>query len=333
MDWNNLTYKPKVSIVIPAYNAANYLSEAIDSALDQTYPHIEIIVVNDGSTDDGATAEIAKSYGDKIVYVEKANGGSSSALNAGIQRMTGEWFSWLSHDDLYYPTKIEKQIEFLNALNPINERIEHCVLFAAAEQIDKDGKIIRRPNVRWEKKKADFVANVPNNSHLICEPTENVFHGCGGLIHRNVFETVGKFDESMRLVNDMDMWFRIYAAGYKIFYIPDVLVRGRIHSKQISRLIGFSYHNHEQDLYWDGSLNWLKDNVPEDYPLFVKYGCNAYAKTRNREAEEAFAYVKAHDRRYTLKLVWLKLYYMFYAGTRRFLKNVYIKLFLKNVDD
>lgn len=87
-------YHPKVSIVIPAYNASNYLSEAIDSALAQSYDNIEIIVVNDGSKDGGATAEVAKKYDDKIRYFEKENGGSSSALNVGVQNMTGEWFSW-----------------------------------------------------------------------------------------------------------------------------------------------------------------------------------------------------------------------------------------------
>ena len=80
-------YSPKISIVIPAYNASNYLSEAIDSALAQTYPNVEIIVVNDGSKDDGATRAVALSYGDKIRYFEKENGGSSSALNMGIATM------------------------------------------------------------------------------------------------------------------------------------------------------------------------------------------------------------------------------------------------------
>ena len=105
-------FNPKISIVIPVYNGEKYMKEAIDSALDQTYKNTEIIVVNDGSTD--KTEEIALSYGDKIRYFYKGNGGQSSALNFGIEKMTGELFSWLSHDDVYYPQKIEKQIAFLN---------------------------------------------------------------------------------------------------------------------------------------------------------------------------------------------------------------------------
>ena len=95
------TASPLISIVIPVYNGSNYLREAIDSALRQTYKNIEVLVINDGSNDNGATARIAKSYGKKIRYFEKPNGGVATALNMGIQKMRGEYFSWLSHDDLY----------------------------------------------------------------------------------------------------------------------------------------------------------------------------------------------------------------------------------------
>ena len=104
----------KVTIVIPVYNGSNYLAEAIDSALAQTYKNIEILVINDGSNDNGATEKIAKSYGNKIRYFKKENGGVATALNLGIEKMSGEYFSWLSHDDLYYPEKIEKQIKFIS---------------------------------------------------------------------------------------------------------------------------------------------------------------------------------------------------------------------------
>ena len=93
-------FHPLVSIVIPVYNGSNFVREAIDSALAQTYDNVEIIVVNDGSTDEGKTREIALSYGDKIRYFEKPNGGVSSALNMGISNMQGQYFSWLSHDDM-----------------------------------------------------------------------------------------------------------------------------------------------------------------------------------------------------------------------------------------
>jgi len=93
------------------------MREAIDSAIAQTYNNIEIIVVNDGSNDNGKTREIALSYGDKIRYFEKENGGVSTALNLGIKEMKGEYFSWLSHDDVYYPNKIERQVKELEGLD------------------------------------------------------------------------------------------------------------------------------------------------------------------------------------------------------------------------
>ena len=104
---------PLVSIVIPVYNGSNYMREAIDSALAQTYSNIEIIVVNDGSNDGGATRDIALSYGDKIRYFEKENGGVSTALNLAIKNMRGQYFSWLSHDDVYLPEKVQTEIDAL----------------------------------------------------------------------------------------------------------------------------------------------------------------------------------------------------------------------------
>src|SRR5258708_2119463 len=98
--------QPLVSIVIPVFNGADFLREAIDSALAQTYPRKEIIVVNDGSTDGGATESITKAFGGKIRYFFKPNGHVASALNYGIANMAGDYFSWLSHDDMYYPNKI-----------------------------------------------------------------------------------------------------------------------------------------------------------------------------------------------------------------------------------
>ena len=102
------TFNPLVSIVIPVYNGSNYLcAGGSNSALAQTYKNIEVIVVNDGSNDKGKTRKIALSYGHKIRYFEKENGGVATALNLGIEKMKGEYFSWLSHDDLYSPRKVE----------------------------------------------------------------------------------------------------------------------------------------------------------------------------------------------------------------------------------
>ena len=138
-------YQPKVSIVIPVYNGANYLDESIQSALCQTYSNIEVIVVNDGSCDNGATEVVAQKYSNRIFYFSKENGGVSSALNMGIKKATGEWISWLSHDDLYYPQKIEKQILLLNKI--ISEKkdvdLSRTVVFCDGELIKANGDFLR----------------------------------------------------------------------------------------------------------------------------------------------------------------------------------------------
>ena len=315
-------YTPKVSIVIPAYNASNYLSEAIDSALAQTYPNVEIIVVNDGSKDNGETEQVALSYGDKIRYFSKENGGSSSALNLGISKMTGEWFSWLSHDDLYVPEKVEKQITYIQSLKIDKSDLSKHIFFSASELIDAEGKTIRSCNIKQVKKLANKVNSFSHNGHLIAEPTVYNFHGCSCLIHRDAFADIGFFDEQLRLLNDVDFWFRLYAANYIIHYIPEALVKGRVHAKQVSKSIGYSYHNPEQDMFWERSMNWLLENHPQEENLFLLYGRNAYLKTRNVDGNRAFEHLNCgRIKKHTLKSI-----YKCRAFFRNFAKNVYLKL-------
>ncbi|MGE0527783.1 MAG: glycosyltransferase family 2 protein, partial [Bdellovibrionales bacterium] len=106
--------KPLVSIVIPVFNGEEFLEQAIASALDQDYPNLEILVINDGSVD--GSARIANKFGAAIRYFEKSNGGVATALNEGLQRMSGDYFSWLSHDDLYSSNKISAQMARLAEL-------------------------------------------------------------------------------------------------------------------------------------------------------------------------------------------------------------------------
>jgi glycosyltransferase involved in cell wall biosynthesis len=319
-------YRPKVSIVIPAYNASNYLAEAIDSALAQTYPNLEIIVVNDGSRDDGATRAVALSYGDKIRYFEKPNGGSSSALNMGIANMTGEWFSWLSHDDLYTPAKLETQIRYIQEKQIPEEELWRHIFFAGSDLIDGNGNTIHSCDLREARRTAAFVDSLANNAPLIAEPTHYLFHGCSCLVHRKAFEETGVFNEKLRLLNDLDLWFRLYAAEYRVHYIPESLVKGRVHGAQVSKSIGYSYHNPEQDMFWERSLDWLLDNHPQEERLFFLFGRNAYLKTRNADGARAFAHVVRCAPRTRVKLGILRSAYVCRAAVRSFAKKVYLKI-------
>lgn len=222
----NGTFNPLVSIVIPVYNGANYMREAIDSALAQTYNNIEIIVVNDGSCDGGLTEQIAKGYGEKIKYIYKKNGGVSSALNTGIRNMNGEYFSWLSHDDVYMPDKIEKEIAALSKTE--NKAMLVCCGYVP---IDKNSQLIgKMPNVSSENIK------ILSWEYMMSRLFENFpIHGCAFLIRKTVFEEVGLFEESLRFYQDGFMWFKIFMAKYSVLSIPDICVQGRVHSQQLTQ--------------------------------------------------------------------------------------------------
>lgn len=225
-------YEPLVTIIIPVYNGSNFMREAIDSALAQTYKNLEILVINDGSRDDGASEKIALSYGDRITYYSKENGGVSTALNFALRKMHGEWFSWLSHDDLYYPEKIEKQISFINQLleeDPqlnLNKIAIHC----ATESIDKDGKVIKTPSyadIQVKENTLDVIIGNVYNYRL---------SGCSFLLPYTCYQDVGGFREDIRTVSDVEYWYRLLFNGYQFYCMKDdILVKNRSHGKQVGK--------------------------------------------------------------------------------------------------
>lgn len=208
---------PRVTIVIPVYNGASFLNEAIDSALGQTYANIEVIVVNDGSDDDNATHALALSFGARIRYFSKDNGGVASALNLAIRNMTGEYFSWLSHDDLYCAEKVAQQMAFLNGRDA-----DRTVVYSDYSIFTDAHNTPAVPVC---------MSGVPAEHFRYWLTTHSALHGCSLLIPRSVFETVGYFDENLRTTQDYDLWFR--AAGvYAFVHLPSVLVHARHHNGQ-----------------------------------------------------------------------------------------------------
>lgn len=210
-------FSPLVSIVIPVYNGSDYLSEAIDSALAQTYPNLEIVVVNDGSCDDGATERIALSYGDKIRYFSKVNGGVATALNTAIEKMTGEYFSWLSHDDLYAPDKVETQIRALSKMKDVDRVILYGDIAVFTDD-PKQASELHLPEVPPE----NFRCFLTTNSSL---------HGCTLLIPKTAFDECGVFDVGLRTTQDYELWFRL-AGRYRFVHQPMILVKARRHAEQ-----------------------------------------------------------------------------------------------------
>jgi hypothetical protein len=229
-------FHPKVSIIIPVYNGSNYLREAIDSALAQTYDNFEVIVVNDGSNDNGKTEKICKSYGNKIRYIKKENGGVASALNRGIKEMKGEYFSWLSHDDVYYPNKIEKQINFLKT-----QEDKKTILYSSYDFINQDGIIEKTMRLSKE----NSFESLNNRFYPFFKLLLN---GCTMLINKELLIEQGGFDESLRTTQDYDLWYKILKKN-DIRYIDSPLIQSRIHPQQESRK-NISTHIKECDNFW-----------------------------------------------------------------------------------
>lgn len=207
---------PLVSILIPVYNGANYLAEAIDSALAQTWKPLEVVVIDDGSEDE--TAAICARYGERIRYFYKVNGGVATALNLGLRVMRGEFFSWLSHDDLYTPDRIEIMVgEYRKRMRRGGGDLLLCSDF---DVLDGDGAYLD-------------TARAPRAvGHLAA--VELVPHGCSMLVPRSHFERAGGFHPGLPTTQDADMWLRLQRDA-RLEPVGRVTVRSRLHDAQGSR--------------------------------------------------------------------------------------------------
>lgn len=225
----------KVSVIIPVYNAEQYIRESIKSVLDQTYTDIEVIAVNDGSTD--KSLEILREYENKIKVISKANGGTASALNTGIKAMSGEWFKWLSADDLLYPCAIE---ELVNSAKKVEDK-ENAILYSNYDIIDDGGNIIEHfiePNYN-ELDQFEF------NTILL---DHYVGNGTTSLIHKSALDKYGLFDESIGFQEDYELWLRYCLLhNCRLYLIPKILAKYRVHQNQLTaKKIGESLKNAEK---------------------------------------------------------------------------------------
>ncbi|MCX6782233.1 MAG: glycosyltransferase [Candidatus Magasanikbacteria bacterium] len=209
----NANYNPKVSIIIPVYNGLNYLNEAIDSALAQTYENVEVIVVNDGSNDEGKTEKIALSYGEKIKYFFKENGGVSTALNLGLKKMEGDYFSWLSHDDKYLPNKTKEQVDY------IRNNSDARIVFSDTGSIDEQKKTINLDVKQQDCPQELFGAAYYFKAYI---------YACSLLVDKKCFELIGDFNEKNHTTQDVEFVMNILG-NYSVHYLPQVLVLRRDH--------------------------------------------------------------------------------------------------------
>jgi len=212
-----------VSIIIPSYNYGHFICRAIDSAINQTYPNIEIVVVDDGSTDD--TLSRISDYGDKIQIVSQANQGASAARNRGIQEASGEFIAFLDADDCYRPENIAKK---MNVLLAKDSQYQWC--YSNCIWINEQGEHISRGDEMPEmliSQKAE--GNVLQQALAGALLGSNLF-----VFHREVLVAVGGFDEKLRVLEDYALYVFV-AALFPIAYIDEVLVDIHTHEKSLSQ--------------------------------------------------------------------------------------------------
>ena len=208
---------PKVSVIIPTYNNAAHIIEAIDSVLAQAEKDLEIIVVDDGSTDN--TKEMIQPRTNQIKYFYKTNGGPASSRNLGIRNASGQYIAFLDSDDSWLPDKLEKQLRVIESDPKVG------LVACGTLEVSSEGKLIR------EVKRKNYA----RRKQLIREMYEGNVIGGGStaLVRKSCFDEIGLFDEHLHGVEDWDMWLRI-ALSYDVAFVAEALTKARILPNSVS---------------------------------------------------------------------------------------------------
>ncbi|NPV46736.1 MAG: glycosyltransferase family 2 protein [Armatimonadetes bacterium] len=199
-----------VSAIIPAYNAADTLGRAIDSVLAQTYPHIEIIVVNDGSTDH--TERVVTENYPQVRYHYQENRGLAHSRNVAASLATGEVLAMLDADDAWLPTKVERQLQVLRECPDIAAVSCHRVRV----KVDAEGRELWRrssPHADGRLQEIGFLEEIWGNK--VCGPAI--------MVRRSAFERHGGYDPTLLAIEDLDLWLRMIAAGDKVAVLREPL--------------------------------------------------------------------------------------------------------------
>jgi glycosyltransferase involved in cell wall biosynthesis len=214
----------KISAIIPLYNGAPYIEEALRSVLAQTRPADEIIVVDDGSTDAGPELVRRMALAHRIVLLSKPNGGQSSARNFGIAHATGDLIALLDQDDAWYPNHLEELLKpFTTPQYP-----ELGWAYSNLDEVDATGGMVRRFLLRV------VPAGHPKRDLYACLSQDMFILPSATLISRKAFDAVGGFDEQLTGYEDDDLFLRIFRAGYDNVYIDQPLSRWRIYGASAS---------------------------------------------------------------------------------------------------
>ncbi len=199
-----------ISVIIPVYNGEKFLAEALESVFVQDYSPLEIIVVDDGSTD--GTAALLSTYGERIRSVHQSNQGPAAARNRGLEIAGGELIAFLDADDLWLSGKLRRQIDYLDIHPTVRVVATHMETFTS----ENASWIPGLNRAYWESRPPGLLP-----STLLCQ--------------RTAFDVVGQFAADMRLAEDTDWLFRVKEKGLPIGVVDQVLVRKRIHQTNLTR--------------------------------------------------------------------------------------------------
>lgn len=210
--------KPGVSVIIPAYNYAHYLPRTLDSILKQDYPNVEIVVIDDGSTDN--TREVVGAYGDKVRYVFQKNAGLSAARNTGIREAQCEYLGFIDADDEWRPTLISRIMDAFLRLPD-----EFAIVACHYDYIDADSNILPVKNIIPVEEREfdcrDFILKTR-------------FTSSSAVIKRKAFTTCGDYDVTLKSSEDRDIWIRI-ASRFRVYIVGERLSLIRRHPHNMSK--------------------------------------------------------------------------------------------------
>ena len=227
---------PTVSVIIPTYNCASYLGVAIDSALAQTYQNVEIVVVDDGSTDD--TRRLLAPYGDKISYYYENQSGVPAARNVGVQHAQGDLIAFLDADDIWFPEKLSTQVGALLQFP------EAGLVFSDKRAFDAGGVIIDayfHSLGNWFERHRIGKTDVAYGWLYRELLNANDITTSSALVRKDVLEKVGPLDEILRMGDDYDLWLRI-AREYKLIFINQVLTEYRVQPNGLSGCVDIRHY-------------------------------------------------------------------------------------------
>ncbi len=208
---------PLVSVIVPTFNRSHLLGAAVNSVLEQTYPNIELIVIDDGSTD--KTGQVVSSFGADVRYMYQQNRGPSAARNRGISISNGSYLIFLDDDDLLKPTMVERTVGLVeNASGDVGAAHVDYEYFGANEsqRLAMPRKPRRGPETIDRLVKANFI---PINT---------------ALLRRKCVEAIGGFDDGLRGYEDWDFLLRAALAGYRFLFVPEQLALIRLHQGRLS---------------------------------------------------------------------------------------------------